>query len=471
MAAIFLEKEKIRTMKKDLREAGGEVVYPAFSFVEEPATFEKISELETIPEMASFERTPEIILPPGAGPEKEAELLEEPPVPKPESLKTPEPLQEIATEELKPEEQEISKPALEEDESQKISLSELIPQEPETKPLEEIKPAEDKSLEEGLKPLEEAGEGELPSAEELGLEIPEEAPEVAKFKEEKEKINKDHENEEKLRKIAESTLELEDSLKKIAEEKAPFERQKSKVDEEIENIRKKIDLSLERKKKLEEAKKDLEMKESEAAGPDEKRPIEKERWKIENERDKIEKDKNRKEDEIKSLRLQEKEIDLHLDKMLAKEKIALQEMEILKRDRNRILLSQTKEDLEKKLKPMDAQIENIKREMFDNTKANDKTERSLAELTIKEKSVEDEIKVLERRAGETTDEAVSRDIENRRRTIEETRRQLEKDRWDIEDKLKDLEEKRKIIKERYQEIAYQARAIKTELNNIESKIK
>jgi hypothetical protein len=171
------------------------------------------------------------------------------------------------------------------------------------------------------------------------------------------------------------------------------------------------------------------------------------------------------------LKLQSKEIDINLDKILAKEKITQQELEVLKRDKNIILLSQTKEDLENKLKPLDDEIENIKREMFENTKIKDKTERSLTEIGIKEKSVEEEIKVLERRGAETNDEVVLRDIENRRRTVENSRRKLEQDRWDVEDKLKDLDEKRKLIKERYQEIASQAKAIRNELNDIQLKIK
>ena len=146
-------------------------------------------------------------------------------------------------------------------------------------------------------------------------------------------------------------------------------------------------------------------------------------------------------------------------------------MEILKRDRDRIILGQTKQDLLKRLEPLEGEIENIKREMFENTKQRDKSDKGLTDIGLREKAVEDEIKILERRQNETTDEVILRDIELRRRTAEENRRKLEKDRWEIEDKTKDLEEKRKIIKEKYQEVAAQIKQIKDELLGIEEKIK
>jgi chromosome segregation ATPase len=166
-----------------------------------------------------------------------------------------------------------------------------------------------------------------------------------------------------------------------------------------------------------------------------------------------------------------RECDLNAEKILGKEKAITQELEILKRDKDRIILGQTKLELEKRLKPLEEEIEKIKREMFENTKLKDKSDKNLNDIRMKERGVEDEIKILERRQGETKDEDVLRDIENRRRTIEETRRQMEKDRWDVEDKMSDLEEKRKLIKEKYQEVAAQAKQIKAELMEIEEKIK
>lgn len=356
-----------------------------------------------------------------------------------------------------------------------------IPQEepePETVPEPEPMPEEIKIEEKvpDLLPVEE----ELPSAKELGLEEAETEKiptaeelglvEAAKEKE-TEELKKIDENEVKLEKIAEATFELEEKLKKVAEEKAPFEKRTMEIDEEINNIKKKLDLILERKAKVDEIKKDLEAKESIAQTPEEKRATEKERWKVEDDRNTIEKEKDEKEDEIKSLRLQMRECELNSEKVLTKEKEINQELEILRRDRDRIILGQTKQDLLKRLEPLEGEIDKIKREMFENTKLKDKSDKGLNDIKMREKAVEDEIKILERRQAEAKDEVILRDIETRRRTIEESRRQLEKDRWDVEDKMGDLEEKRKLIKEKYQEVAAQVKQIKAELTEIEEKIK
>jgi len=339
-------------------------------------------------------------------------------------------------------------------EPEEIKIEEKVP---EILPLEKLPSAKELGLEE-------AEQEKVPSAKELGLEEAEK--ELAE-----EKLRKIDENEEKLQKIAETTFELEEKLKKIGEDKAPFEKRKKEIQEEIDNIKKKLDLILERKNRVDEIKKDLEAKEAIAQTPEEKRSVEKERWKVEDDRNTIEKEKDAKEDEIKSLKLQMRECDLNAEKIMGKEKEATQELEILKRDKDRIILGQNKLELVKRLQPLEAEIENIKREMFENTKLKDKSDKALNDIKMKEKAVEDEIKILERRQGETKDEVILRDIETRRRNIEETRRQLEKDRWDVEDKTGDLEEKRKLIKEKYQEVSAQARQIKEELAAIEEKIK
>jgi hypothetical protein len=401
------EEEEILTEEPVLEP---ETPQPGFGFVEIPQGEESIKEGEM-----SFaegeEPTPNII--------------------EPEIAQEPEPIQE------------------------EVKIEEKIP---ELLPIEEKLPS---AKELGL---EEEEEEKVPTAEELGLE--EEG-----YQANIEELKKIDENEAKLEKIAESTFDLEEKLKKINEEKAPFEKRRSEIDEEINNIKKKLDLILEKKAKIDESKKDIESKESIAQTVEEKRVTEKERWAIEDERNIVEKEKNEKEDEIKSLRLQMRECELNSEKVSVKEKEIIQGLEILKRDRDRIILGQTKQDLLKRLEPLDEEIENIKKEMFENTKLNDKSDKQLNYIKLKERAVEDEIKILERRQAEAKDETILRDIESRRRNIEENRRQLEKDRWDIEDKMSDFEEKRKLIKEKYQEVAAQVKQIKAELTEIEEKIK
>jgi len=507
MQETFLDKEKIRTMQKDIKEAEGISVYPESneseevtqSFIleqrEEPYSEPNLPrpEIDTMPEQGplsveeetkkaedlayelalatnqSEDNIKEKVLQEETPSKTTEENPEETPItfmnsPSEEALEVeksqPEEIPEQVPETLPVEEPEVPKA-----EELELQPEEIPEQVPETLPVEEPTPDLQLEVPEKIPSARELGleEGEkLPSAEELGLE---------ESKEKTEEVKIVDENEERLTKIAESTFELEEILKGITEEKAPFEARKKEIEDEVDNIKKKLELILEKKNKADEIKKDLESKEAIAQTPEEKRAIEKERWRVEDERNEIEKEKYDKEDEIKSLRLQIRECDLNAEKVLAKEKDTLQQLEILKRDRNRIILGQTKQDLEERLKPLNQSVEDIKREMFDNTKQRDKSDKALTDIGLKEKAVEDEIKILERRQGETTDEVILRDIELRRRTAEEGRRKLEKDRWEIEDKVKDLEESRKIIKEKYQEVAAQIRQIKDELLSIEEKIK
>lgn len=480
MEELLLDKEKIRTMQKDMREAEGIVVYPS----EDESV--DLTQCFVAKRNEENELTAEQCFPETPAPQNEEALKEE--KKKAEDLayelaistkESEDNIKEKVLQEEPIEEAPVppaeERPALEAE----FNFIELPQGKPEPMKISEPKPEEIKKEVKipDLPPVKE----KLPSAKELGLEEEQEKIPSAEAlgleesaKEEKtaeEELKKIDENEVRLEKIAETTFDLEEKLKKVKEENAPFEKGRKEIEEEIDNIKKKLDLILERKNKVDEIKKDLEAKESLAQTPEEKRGVEKERWKVEDNRNTIEKEKDEKEDEIKSLRLQLRECDLNAEKILSKEKEITQELEILKRDRDRIILSQTKLDLEKRLQPLETEIDNIKREMFENTKLKDKSDKALNDIKIKEKTVEDEIKILERRQNETKDEVILRDIETRRRTIEDSRRKLEKERWDVEDKMGDLEEKRKLIKEKYQEVAAQAKQIKSELGEIEEKIK
>ncbi|MCK9445816.1 hypothetical protein M0Q50_02860 [bacterium] len=526
MQETFLDKEKIRTMQKDIREAEGISVYPKSneseevtqSFIlekrDEPYSEPNLPRPETVPEQGSFsvEESPKKTIDEEA---KKAEdlayelalatnqsednikekVLQEKPLA--EAIEqNPEGTPVTFMDLQKPEEQEVENEAeqtpetlpAEENVPESLPIDEPIAetaeepveeQVPETLPVEENIPEFEVEAPEKIPSAKALGLEEaekIPSARDLGLEEPEKLPSVEELGLEEstkkiEEIKIVDENEEKLSKIAEQTFEFEEALKGINEEKAPFDKRKKEIEDVIDNIQKKLELILEKKLKTDEIKKELEDKEALAQTPEEKRAIEKERWRVEDERNTIEKEKYEKEDEIKSLRLQIRECDLNAEKVIAKEKDAIQQLEILKRDRDRIILGQTKKDLEERLKPLNQAVEDIKREMFENTKQRDKSDKGLTEIGLKEKAVEDEIKILERRTGETTDDVILRDIELRRRNAEEGRRALEKDRWEIEDKVKDMEEKRKIIKEKYQEVSAQIRQIKDELLSIEEKIK
>ena len=504
MQETFLDKEKIRTMQKDIKEAEGILVYPKSNESEEVTQsflLEKLEEpysepnlprpeIEKDSEQSSFSTEEDSKKTIDEEAKKAEDLAYELALATNQSednIKEKVLQEESPTEDIEqnPEGAPVTFMDLEkhEEEIKTEQVPEALPIEeniPETLPVEEsseeILPDFEVEVVEKIPSARELGLEEIPSAKELGLEEPEKIPSAEELgleesKEKVEEVKIIDENEEKLSKIAEQTFDLEETLKGINEEKAPFEKRKQEIEEVIENIKKKLELVLEKKLRTDEIKKELEEKESLAQTSDEKRAIEKERWRVEDERNNIEKEKYEKEDEIKSLRLQIRECDLNAEKVIAKEKDALQQLEILKRDRDRIILGQTKKDLEERLKPLNQSVEDIKKEMFENTKQRDKSDKGLNEIGLKEKAIEDEIKILERRTGEATDEVILRDIETRRRTAEEGRRKLEQDRWETEDKVKSLEEKRKIIKEKYQEVSVQIRQIKDELLSIEEKIK
>ena len=524
VSTATIEKDKIRTMKKDILEAGGTPVYPKQEIKDEvplPEFSERSSDFEPIvspetsveEEAKKAEELAEVI---AVSAEKgeditdqqnvlekisQEESVEEVPLNLPIEESFAQPINQmeipavdeeeqariaqmmtpqIIEENVKPEpEEEVTEETIPEPEPEpeiQPIIETPVEEEPAPEPVKEEPafvvpelPKEDSvEIPEVLPSAKELGleEPELPSPKELGLEEPKE-----EVKEEEEEIIVEDPNEVKLRLIAEKTFDIEDKLKIIAEEKAPFEKTKAEINEQIDNLKKKLDMILEKKKGLDLVKKEIEEKELASTSPDDKRGFEKERWKIEEERTACEKEKDDKEDEIKSLKLQIRECDLNCEKVLVREKDLNQELQILTKDRDRIILGQAKEELVKKMQPLESEIEKIKREMFENTKIKDKAEKNLTEIIFREKSIEDEIKLLEKREGEAKEEAVIRDIETRRRSAEDKRRALEKDRWDHEDKVKDVEEKRGIIKEKYQEIATRVRQIKKEILEIEEKIK
>ena len=120
---------------------------------------------------------------------------------------------------------------------------------------------------------------------------------------------------------------------------------------------------LEKKNIFESDKKAIEEREAIAESVEEKRAIEKERWKIEEQRTNIEREIFEKVDQIKSLELQLKECELNSEKVMVREKDVTQEIEILKRNKEIILLNQAKAELEIEIKPLEEKMENIKRDL------------------------------------------------------------------------------------------------------------
>ncbi|MDD5098544.1 MAG: hypothetical protein PHD31_02400, partial [Candidatus Pacebacteria bacterium] len=234
--STFIEKEKIRTMKKDIMEAEGTLIYPKEEIQSEdgqiPAFFERSFNLETpnIEEGLLVEEE-----------KKKAEELAEEIAMSVETGKSIADNEEISMNQQKTEEQLPFNLPIEETlvNPTEEPLLEFIPigETPETK--NETEP-EQPEPELGIEPVEEKIEIAeiLPSAKELGLEETEEIENVSNaITESKEETTKE-DDEKALRAIAEKTFEIEKSLKSISKEKAPFEKRKAEINKQIDNLRK-----------------------------------------------------------------------------------------------------------------------------------------------------------------------------------------------------------------------------------------
>ncbi|MFA5368762.1 MAG: hypothetical protein WC303_01990 [Candidatus Paceibacterota bacterium] len=276
--------------------------------------------------------------------------------------------------------------------------------------------------------------------------------------------------EDKLRKINDLIFEVEQNLLQISEEKIPFEERQKDIEREMDKAKQRLDLIAERKKRIDELKRNTEEKEKSDQSIEEKRGTEKERWKIEDERNAVEEEKNKKEDEIKSLRLQLKECDFNFEKVLSREKELNMELSLLKRDHRHLILEQEKQGILSELEKLEIEANNIKDIMTDNTAEKESIEKRLANIMTEEKSVEEEIKVIEKRSDMSVPDAELRRMEELRKAAEEKRRQIEEKRWLTEDDLEKAEQLRSELREKYQSFSSKVNALKSKISEINEKL-
>lgn len=281
---------------------------------------------------------------------------------------------------------------------------------------------------------------------------------------------KDEDPKEKMRKITDLIFETEQTLNQIEEEKIPFEEKKKDIERAIEKARQRLELIAERKKRIEEIKKNTETKEESAASKEEKRNIEKDRWKIEEERNAVEDEKNKKEDEIKSLRLQFNEFDLAFEKIISREKELNMELELLKRDRDKIVYGGEKDEFLEKLQKVEKEANSIKDLMLDNTRQKEDAEKRLSDIIAQEKKIEEEIRVIEKRGSLDVPTEELKMIEKERKAAEEKRKDLEQKRWGIEDDIEKVEKIREELRVKYQTFSTEARDLKNKIDDINKKI-
>ncbi|MFA5087029.1 MAG: hypothetical protein WC470_01855 [Candidatus Paceibacterota bacterium] len=281
---------------------------------------------------------------------------------------------------------------------------------------------------------------------------------------------KEEDPKEKMRKITDLIFEIEQSITQIADEKIPFEERKKDIEREIDKTKQRLELIIERKKRIEEIKKATEAKEESAGTPEEKRNMEKERWKVEDERNTVELEKNKKEDEIKSLRLQLNEFNLTFEKILAREKELNMELDLLKRDRDKIIYSGEKTELLTDLEKAEVEANSIKELMLDNTDQKNASDKRLSDIAKQEKTIEEEIKVIEKRSDMAVTPDDLRKLEQERKAIEEKRREIEKKRWETEDESRKIETMREELRTKYQGFAANVKSIKDKISTVNEKL-
>lgn len=281
---------------------------------------------------------------------------------------------------------------------------------------------------------------------------------------------KEEDPKEKMRKITDLIFEIEQSITQIADEKIPFEERKKDIEREIDKTKQRLELIVERKKRIEEIKKATEAKEESSTTPEEKRTMEKERWKVEDERNTVELEKNKKEDEIKSLRLQLNEFNLTFEKILAREKELNMELDLLKRDRDKIIYSGEKTELLTDLEKAEVEANSIKELMLDNTDQKNASDKRLEDIAKQEKAIEEEIKVIEKRSDMAVSPDDLRKLEQERKIIEEKRREIEKKRWETEDESRKIETMREELRTKYQDFAAKVKSIKDKISTVNEKL-
>ncbi|MDD5569496.1 MAG: hypothetical protein PHG23_03755, partial [Candidatus Pacebacteria bacterium] len=155
---------------------------------------------------------------------------------------------------------------------------------------------------------------------------------------------------------------------------------------------------------------------------------------------------------------------------LAREKELNMEMDMLRRDRQRLLIGDQKKGLLTELEKIENEALEIKDRVNENTLEKGIVDKKLADIAAKEKDIEEEIKVLEKRMSTSGLDDESKKIEEARKAAEEKRRKVEEDRWMSEDELKKIESIRSELREKYQILLSEIKTIKDKLGGLNEEL-
>ena len=170
------------------------------------------------------------------------------------------------------------------------------------------------------------------------------------------------------------------------------------------------------------------------------------------------------------MRLQLNEFNLTFEKILAREKELNMELDLLKRDRDKIIYSGEKTELLTELEKSELKANEIKELMLDNTDQKNAADKRLAEISKQETEIEEEIKVIEKRSDMAVSSNDLRILEQERKLIEEKRRDAEQKRWESEDEIKKIEAMREDLRIKYQDFAAAVKAVKDKIATVNDKL-
>jgi len=250
-----------------------------------------------------------------------------------------------------------------------------------------------------------------------------------------------------IERLEEEKNEYKKDLINLREKIKPLEGETIHLSVEIERIREtELQPILEREERIEREKNINEEKEK-TASPIEKTEIEKQRWKIEKIRKEIEELRWKVEEKIEERIQKMKEIDIKLKEMAIEEESIKSEIERLTERRKGLEIRKNRNILQSELDKIIKERKKVELDLEELLIQKDQNDKVLDEILASERALEEEIEVLEKKEAAAT-WAEKRELEQKRWKVEEKREKTESEKWKVEEekrqldlKIKDLQEK------------------------------
>jgi len=271
-------------------------------------------------------------------------------------------------------------------------------------------------------------------------------------------------------KLKEIENKLERNFGDLADEKKPLESQKAAILERLKETERSFQIIAVRERKIEEKQRLIEEKEEAAKTPEEKKKIEKERWEVERRRRELEKKRWPWDEKIRQIDKQLNEVDFRSQEVENRvEELIRRRKEIFERE-EKIRLELEKIELERELQRVD-ELE----ESFEEKKANlpvelNKIEQILRGVLTKENEIEENKKIVETKERSVKEPGRRKELEKERWGIEEKRRNIEARRWGLEEEKHKIENQLKRIERGFQVLLEKRENITKKIKEIDQKL-